>query len=282
MTTQSASIILNSLTHLCAVVQICVSVYILLLILLRRMITREHRIDYLLYANTYTAALFLACLWIDMCAYSIYGQIFVEISFDGWWCKTNGYLLYIGGTTFFHTFALQAIYPLCCILYRTKIRLHSFRLYIILSISLWILTSFELLPSFLIGDIEYIAHGYYCQFAPTGIRGSLTVSSIGYLLPFGVTVFCYMWTMYNIRKQTVVLVTVNQQANIHRDIIILNRVVIFLTILTTVGAPHICLPIIYVIIGYLPLWIVSLESTLTVSAVLAVSIVLLYISPQLT
>jgi hypothetical protein len=87
--------------------------------------------------------------------------------------------------------------------------------------------------------------------------------------------------MCSIRKQTAALITINQQVHIHRDLIILKRLVIFLTIVTIVGAPHICLPVIYVITGNLPPWIISLEWLLTVLAVVAVSIILLFITPYL-
>ncbi len=281
MTTQVANIILYSLTIVCSIIQICISVYIILLMILRRLTIREHRIDYLLYANTYITAMFVGIFFIDMCAYSIYGQIYIEISFNQWWCKIKGYLMYVSGCTFFYTFALQAFYRFCRILYRTKVRLYSFRLYIILSISIWLLSFVQLLPSLLIGDIEYISNDYHCQFAPTSIRGSLIIYSLGFVFPFSVTIFCYIWTMCSIRHQTAALVTINQQIHIHRDLIILKRLVIFLTIVTIVGAPHICLPMIYVITGNLPPWIISLEWFLTVLAIVAVSIILLFITPHL-
>jgi hypothetical protein len=87
--------------------------------------------------------------------------------------------------------------------------------------------------------------------------------------------------MCNIRKQTAALILINQQANIHRDIIVLKRLVLLLSIITFVAAPHAYLPIIYAITGYLPLWIVSLEWMLTSLALSVVSILLLFISPHL-
>jgi hypothetical protein len=144
-----------------------------------------------------------------------------------------------------------------------------------------ILCMFLDLPSLLIGDIEYIFNDYHCQFAPTSIRGSLTVYSVGFVFPFSVTVFCYIWTMCSIRKQTAALITINQQINIHRDLIILKRLVIFLTIVTIVAAPHVCLPIIYVITGNLPPWIISLEWLTTALALVAVLFILLFITPHL-
>jgi len=189
--------------------------------------------------------------------------------------------MYISGCTFFYTFALQAIFRLRCTLYQRQVKLHSFRRYVILSISLWILTLFELLPSFLIGDVEYIDYDHHCQFAPTNIRGSITVYSIGFLVPFGLTVFCYIWILFCIREQTAALININQQASIRRNRIILKRLVILLIFMTMVAAPHALIPIAYSIIGYLPLWIVSLEWMSTSLAIVLFSIILVFISPHL-
>jgi len=139
----------------------------------------------------------------------------------------------------------------------------------------------ELLPSFLIGDVEYIDHDHHCQFALTNIRGSITVYSVGFLVPYGLTMFCYIWTLSSIRKQSAALIIINRQASIRRDRIILKRLVIFLTVITMAGATHALIIIAYTITGYLPLWIASLEWILVSFALVSVSIILVYISPHL-
>lgn len=216
-----------------------------------------------------------------MAAHSIYGYIHLGVSLNNGWCKIRGYFGYIGGCTFFYTFAAQAFYRFCRILYGTNSRLQSFSLHAMLSVSLWLLTALELLPSLIIGDIEYILDGYHCQFSPTSFRGTLTLCSIGFLLPFSVTIFFYTWTMCSIRRRSMALLTIDQRASIHRDIVIMKRLLILLNIITAVSLPHVLLPVIYTIVGSLPQWIVPLEVLLTELAVLAVAVVLFMITPQL-
>lgn len=275
------NIIFYSLTIFFSIIQLSISSYALSLIIIRRQVFREHRVDYLLFANTYLTAFMIAIFFLDLCAYSIYGHVNIDVSFDSWWCRIKGYMLYISGSTFFHTFALQGIYRFCRILHQTKIRLQSFRLYVILSGSLWIFTSFELLPSLLIGDIEYVAYDHHCQFIPTSVRGSFTIYTIGFVVPFSITVFCYMWTMYSVRKQTAALATIDQQASVNRDMIVMKRLMIFLTVVTIVAAPHVFLPVIYLITGSLPEWIISLEWLITSIALVCVLIIIFFITPQL-
>ena len=189
--------------------------------------------------------------------------------------------MYVCGCTFFHSFFVQAIYRLCRILYPTRITFQSFHLYVILSVGIWMLVFVDFLPSLLIGDIEYLPYDYHCQFAFTNIRASLTVCSVGFIIPFSLTVFLYAWTLYHVRKQSATLTTINRQANIRRDVTVLKRLVILLTFLTITAAPHILLPIIYAITAQLPVWVVPLEWLLTFVGSISVSIILVFVSPHL-
>ena len=277
----SVNIAFYSLTIVNGTLQLIMSIYVLLMLISHRWNIRKHRIDTLLYANTYLSLIFISLFFLDMSAYSIHGHLYPSTSFQGRWCQIKGYLLYGSGCTFFHTFLLQAFYRLNRILFRTHIHLQSFRLYLFLSIILWPIIYLELIPSFLIGDIEYLPHDYHCQFSLASVRGSLTVCSIGFLLPFTLTLFCYIYTMYRVHQQSAALFTLNQHRSIRRDLFILKRLAILLTFVTLVAAPHALMPIVYALTGYLPGWITSLEWVLTSFALVCVSIVLVLVTSHL-
>lgn len=277
----SISIVLYSVTLLFSVVQLCFAIFILVLIVIQRSHLHEHSTDFVLYANTYLSLLVIAVVLIDLCAYSIYGQLFADHSFDGWWCRAKACLLYMGGMTFFHSFALQAIYRLCRILHGTRVRLHAYRLYASLSGFLWILTFCELVPSLIVGHVEYLHEDHHCQFSPRNIAASATILSIGFFFPFGVTVFCYVWTLIRTHQRTVALTNINQQTSIRRELLILKRLVILLTVVTMVAVPHAAFPTAYLIAGELPVWSVPLEWSFTSSSLLLVALVLPIISPHL-
>lgn len=146
---------------------------------------------------------------------------------------------------------------------------------------LWALMYLELTPSLVIGDIEYISNDYHCQFSLASVRGSLTVCSVGFLCPFTLTLFCYIYTMYRVHQQSLALLTLNQQRSVRRDLFILKRLAILLTFVTLVAAPHALMPIVYATTGYLPGWITSLEWVLTSFALVCVSIVLVIVTSHL-
>ena len=275
------NILLYSITICSSVVQICVSLSVFVLMILRRSSLHEQSTDFILYANTYIALFVIAVTLIDLSACSIHGQLFAQRSFDGWWCRTKACLLYMGGMGFFHSFALQAICRLCRILYPLQARLHSFRLYASLSGCLWVLIFLELLPSLLVGYVEYLSEDHHCQSSPSNISASATIISIGFFFPFSFTVGCYAWTLFRTRQRTATLTSINQRASIRRDLLILKRLVILLTVVTLVAVPHAAFPLVHLITGQLPSWSVALEWATTSSALLLISLVLPFVSPHL-
>ncbi|CAF4107867.1 unnamed protein product [Adineta steineri] len=253
----------------------------LLFIILHRPTIRGERIDCLFLANIYIILLVISCFFLDMYFYYITGYLYPNSSFDNLWCRTKGYILYICGYSFFHSFSLQAIYRICRILYPIQTKRQPFNLYAIIFLGQWIFSAIELLPSLLIGDIEYLENDFHCQVAPTNMRSSLTVCLIGFLAPFTIILYCYGYTIYYVRKHNSTIITIKQRTILRRDLIILKRIILLLTVLTSSAVPHVAFPIIYIMIGSLPKWLVSLEWALTILALLSISLVIPRISPHL-
>ncbi|UJR32501.1 hypothetical protein I4U23_019963 [Adineta vaga] len=217
-----------------------------------------------------------------MSVHYIYGYFYPRTIFNTWLCRIKAYVLYICGYAFFHSFSLQAIYRICRILYPLQMNRQPIYVYVIVSVCLWILSALELLPSLLIGDIQYSAYDLHCQFSPTNMRGSLTVCLIGYLFPFSIMACCYFYTIYYIRKHnSIIVITVKQRVRMRRDMVILKRIITLLAVLSSSAIPHALFPIIYMIYGALPVWLVSLEWVLTIIALIITSVFLPFLSPHM-
>lgn len=249
--------------------------------LLHRTVVKTDSVSYLVAANSYISIITVTPLFLDMSFNSIYGELHPDSSFNGWVCRFKSYFLYIHGCVYFFSFLLQSIYRFCRIVYPTRAILHSFRPYAILSIGLWILAPILLLPSYFLGDIDYLPNDYHCQFPPTNLRGSLLGLSLLFLLPFISTLICYFCTMYYVRTQSRALTTINQNRNIRRDLIIFSRLFFIFIFITAVALPHVLIPIVYALTGYLPSWVVSFEWLLTMFSLTATSIIQLFVTPHL-
>ncbi|CAF1137310.1 unnamed protein product [Rotaria sp. Silwood1] len=247
----------------------------------RRTITRTDRLDYLLIANSYISMIVASPLFMIMNIQAIYGYLYPNSSFEGWWCSIKSYALYINGSVYFYSFLLQAIYRCCRIVFHTRRSLRSFHLYVILSFVQWIIACVQVLPSLFIGDLKYLPNDYYCQLSPINLRSTIICLSLIFLIPYFSTIFCYIFTMYYVRMRRVALVTLRQNFKLRRDITILTHLAILLTFIITVAMPHIFMPIIYVLFGYAPLWASSFEWFTTLFSLVSVAIIQIFINPHL-
>jgi hypothetical protein len=249
--------------------------------LLHRSTIKTDSVSYLLIANTYIAFILSSPIFIDMCIHSIYGHLHTDSSFDGWGCQLKSYALYITGCVYFYSFLFQSIYRFCRIVHPARVIFQSFYPYLTISLIQWILAALVLLPSLLLGDFKYSPEDYHCQLVPTDLRGSLIGLSIVFVIPLTSTLICYFYTLYYVLIQTTALTTINRYSSIRRDLIILSRLVFLFIFVTAVALPHVLIPIIYAITGYLPSWVVSLEWLLTLFSLAAANIIQVFVFPHL-
>ena len=255
--------------------------FVALTMFIHRSVIEKDKINFLLVANNFIGMFVVYPIFIDTAITSIYGLYHPEVSFDGWLCKFKFYCLYSIGFIYHASFSLQAMHRLCRIVYPARAYLQSFRLYLCLSISLWFLGPGLLSASYLSGGLEYLPDDYHCQFAPTNLGSSLIGLSLLFVLPFICTMSCYFYSMYHVRTRTIALTNINQGKNIRRDMIVFTRLVILLTCLMAVAFPHVMIPIVYAITGYLPSWAASFEWALTVTSINCGFIIQMIIFPHL-
>ncbi len=248
----------------------CISIFILSIIFVRRSIIRKYPTDCLLLANPYIAMIVASPYVFDMCIYSIYGYLHPESSFDGFWCRFKSYLTHINGYVYFYSFLLQGIYRFFRIVYHTQIQFQSFRVYAIASGFLWINGFLQMLPSLFFRHIDYMPYEYHCQFPLTYLSGSLIGLSIMCIIPYILTLVFYMCTIFYVRKQSVRLRRIKKRFKRRRDVVIFGRIVVLFTFVTIMAMPHLLIPIIYTVFDKLPSWACPFEWLMVVMALVGV------------
>ncbi|UJR26705.1 hypothetical protein I4U23_008021 [Adineta vaga] len=239
------------------------------------------RIAHMLCINMYVS-LFIGCaIVLDIYCYTLYGHLYINVSFDGQWCYIKAYLFYVSGCGFFYSYLLQAIYRLCRIVLYRKPALQSFRLYVYGIIFQWILSFIQVIPVFLLQTFEYLPHDYHCQIAIHNIRGLLIGLSLVHTIPISLTTISYVYTMIYIRKVSAKVKTIRQLANDRRDFLILKRIFIVLTILIASGMPAFGIGLYVQFSGHLPFWSTQFQWFSATFSMLIVSVILIFISPNL-
>ena len=277
---RQANIALYILVIISDVVELGATAILFTLMFLRRSIVKTDPVSYLLLANTYIVLFITSPMFIEMSIRSIYGQLHPDSSFDDWGCPIKSYAIYITGCVYFHSFLLQAIYRFCRIVHPTRAYFQSFRLYGILSVGQWFAAALMILPSLIFNGISYLPDDYHCQFGPKDLRGSLLGLSFLFVMPFLFTMIFYAYTMFYVRTRTTALTSLNRNSSIRRDVLILSRLVLLFTFVMTVAFPHVLIPLFYVMIGYQPGLVVSLEWFLTWFSLAAANVIQLCALPH--
>ncbi|CAF1544897.1 unnamed protein product [Adineta ricciae] len=226
-------------------------------------------------------SLFIGCaIVLDIYCYTLYGHLHVNVSFDGQWCQLKAYLFYVSGCGFFYSYLLQAIYRLCRITLFRKPSLQTFRLYVCGIVVQWLLSFVQVIPVLLLGTFEYLPHDYHCQIAIHNVRGLLIGLALVHTIPISLTTMCYAYTMFYIQKISATIKTARQLATDQRDFLVLKRIFIVLTTLIASGMPAFSIGLYFQFTGHLPYWSTQFQWLSATFAMLIVSIILIFVSPN--
>jgi hypothetical protein len=281
MSGQVTNIILDSLIIVSAAVAVLVSISMIFFMLFYKSTIRGDRTSHLLIINMYVS-LFIGCaIILDMYCYTLYGHLYVNISFDGQWCYIKAYLFYVSGCGFFYSYLLQAIYRLCRITFHTKPALQSFEFYVYGIFFQWLFSFLQVIPVLLLGTFEYLPNDYHCQIAIYNIRGLLIGLSLVHFIPVSLTTACYIYTMMYIRKSRAIVKSARQKAKDRRDFLVLTRVLVLLGVIIVSGLPTLGISLFYQFSGYLPYWSSQFQWLSATFPICIVSVLLIFVSPNL-
>ena len=275
------NIILYSLFILFALLGCVMSIVVFVGMFISRSTIKKNPTDYLLLVNSYIALFLVTPTFVDLGIHSIYGHLHPGTSFDTFACRLKAYLMYIHGHVYFYSFLVQSIYRYYRIVHQKRVKYECFRRYAILSIVIWINAFWQMFICLVFGQIDYVPHEFHCQFPANNLSSSLIGLSIMFLIPYLLTLVCYTCTMYHVRKRGVELRRINQRIRLRRDLLIIQRIVILFTLVTLVAMPHVLIPLVHALFGYIPSWASPFEWLLTVSALFSVALIQLFFSPLL-
>jgi hypothetical protein len=246
------NIILNLITLINSILTIIICLFILLIIIIFHRQSRS--VLLLLACHTCLILLISSFLLASMVTSSLFGflSIILEQHGNTKWCLWRGFLIHGVLCVLYDSYILQAIYRLCRVVFYRYKCLHTFSLYcfIIFIESLFGIISISLV--FIRGHVIYLSTEYYCQTPFTNIPAIMYVAFRIFFLPILVIAIIYMCLLNHVRQK-------NFSSNIcrrrskhnRRNLIVIRRILLMLTILILLGLPSIIFLIIFIFTGYL-------------------------------
>ncbi|CAF0945527.1 unnamed protein product [Rotaria sordida] len=192
-------------------------------------------------------------------------------------CRIKAYMFYSFIAIIFNTFTLQAAFRFVRVVYPSHIWLQYGVTYAVIIPVLWIISFLFLLPVHFWHDLQLIPTENICLLTIDGVRGFIWCTLVIYGLPVIMTCIIYIQLLRFIRRSST-----PTSIRAKRDVIVVSRIVIIVVILILIDAPSIVLKLILPCTGIGKSLFYRISNTTIVIAMTALSIMLVYVTPQVT
>ncbi|CAF0803319.1 unnamed protein product [Adineta steineri] len=192
-----------------------------------------------------------------------------------------GYLAIVIFGMLYMNFLNQALYRLIRIVYSQNRWFLSLKLYIILPIiEIIIVTPILLSVLIPLNAVTYLPNDHFCYSTLTNIPGILSAAVVAYMCPLCCISFIYMHITKFIRQQGNIQTLIIKQRQA-RDLLIIRRILIIVSLLLILGIPAMTLVFMFIITGEVyPLLVRISFFTVNISQA-GLSVALLFSIPQL-
>lgn len=229
---------------------ITMSIYILIFTMIIYGQRKIQDVSILLVLNTCLAAFLTSCTTCIMTSSNLFGGYLMNnLTF----CYIWGFLYDVLECAIYYSYCLQSLYRLCRVVFYKKKYLISFSIYMKLCIGQWLFTFLLLLPTAFLYYIR-LPTETFCLVPYTDIHGQIYLIIALYLIPLVTIIVVYIWITTFIRNtskvSTAIILTQQRQRNL-RDLAIIKRLVLLISILIVLRFPTIIFIIYGLIVGEL-------------------------------
>ena len=266
--------ILNIVTLSNAFLSTCISIGVLLILFLTRAFAKDVHI--LLCTNTYLVIFAYSMLSGSLYLDALRGDLGLTFETEVTnLCRIRGSLVLALFSAMFGAFCLQAFFRLCRVVYHQYLILQRYHIQLCLIAFKWALS----LAFVWFVQIDYLPAEHYCSIPFNSLKPILTASAVAYGLPSTLLALIYFRIARYIRLHQQ---TLRHRHRNRRDVAVIRRTVVIVSILWTLGIPSMILVLYgYVRNGDLHPLTYRIEWLAPSAAVLVLSVVLIRSDPRL-
>jgi len=209
------------------------------------------------------------------------GFLIVNLEFGCIW----GLFYDIFECSIYHSYYLQSFYRLCRVVFYKKRSIQSFSLYIILILIEWLLILLILLPPYFVNWYAHLTGENTCLIPYTSVGPEVYHIVVLYTIPLGSIILTYICITVFIRRSSsntaAIRIGAQQRQRNQRDLIIIKRIIIVISILVALRFPTIIFMIYGIIYGELYPLTYSIVGLITAICLIIIGLIIIYITPQL-
>jgi hypothetical protein len=250
------NIVLNLVTLFNSILAILICLFVFCLIIIFHRQSRS--IPILLASHTCSTLLISAFMLASMVTASLIGfmGIVLEQHGNSKWCRWRGFFIHGFLCALYDSYILQAGYRLCRVVFYRHKNLQSFPLYSLLVPIESLFGVVSISPVLLRGDVIYLPSEYYCQTPFTNIPAICYIALRLFFLPILFISLVYIYLLKHVRQTNSSITTINENHRGRskqdtRDLIVIKRLLLMLSVLLLLGLPSIIFLSIFMITGHL-------------------------------
>lgn len=268
------------------IVNWCLNLFAILIFLLIIIIgMKYHRelrdISLMLTYNTCVAAL-LATLVVCVMTSSNLSNGFLILNLR--FCSIWGFLYDLFQCSIYHSYYLQAFYRLCRVVFYKKKSLLAHSLFLTLIFSQWSITFLILLPPIFLNWYIHLPTESYCLVPYTNLIAEIYHILVIYMIPLVCIAVIYVWITTFIRRSSAIAsvrLGASQRQRNTRDLTIIRRIVILISVLALLRFPTIILTIYAIIHSEAYTYTYSIVGLITSLCMIFIGLMMIKITPQL-
>jgi hypothetical protein len=191
----------------------------------------------ILVANTCVAELFCAGDILGMALFTLTNDL-KQIEFEDRFCSLRSYLKYASLAIFNYSFLIQAFYRYVTVVYPARLFWASRRNQFVIICLTWIFGLIFPIPAILADKSVYNVHNQICQ-VPLRFHFSIIyLAHCVYLIPNSLIIYIYLKLVQYVHEMSKHVAPANTLSRAQRELQIVGRIVIVITILIVLGIPY--------------------------------------------
>ncbi len=262
-------------------IYIGIFLFLLIFVIVCKYCRELRNISFFLTCNTCLSGL-LTCLTVClMTASNLFnGFLIVNLKFGCIW----GLFFDIFECSIYHSYYLQSLYRLCRVVFYKKKSLQSNSLYLILIVVEWLLILILLLPPYFLNWYARLPTENYCLIPYTSVGPEIYHILVLYTIPLVCiisTYICITRFIHNSSRTISVRIGTQQRQRNQRDLMIIKRIIVLISILVLLRFPTVIFMIYGIINGSLYPLTYAIVGLITAICLIIIALITIYITPQL-
>jgi hypothetical protein len=196
-----------------------------------------HTVPMMFVANSCLSALILGCVTFGMSLFATRNDL-KQIEYQDSFCIIRAYLGYASYCTLNYSFLLQALYRYILAVYPTRLSWQSARIQAIVISLTWIFAFSYCVPLLPTGAIIYNVDNQICQNPLSLSFFQIYGAFCAYVIPISLIIIIYLKLVRYVKKIAKNVTTCNTLARAERELKMVRRTMILITILITIFFPY--------------------------------------------